>query len=74
MFDTRDIPEFFHSITFDNGITVEFNHESTLNFYNSDEEMIMQLDPVDMTTIYATYRAMVREHLEEDGWSNQEIL
>ena len=74
MFDTRDIPEFFHSITFDNGITVEFNHESTLNFYNSDEEMIMQLDPIDMTTIYATYRAMVREYLEEDVWSNKEIL
>jgi hypothetical protein len=74
MFDTQDVPDFFHSITFDNGIIVEFNHESTIMFYNSDDERIMQLDPSDMMILYSAYRGMVREKLEEDGWSNKEIL
>jgi hypothetical protein len=74
VFDTRDIPDFFRSITLDNGISIEFNEESTINFYDSNDEKIMQLDPTDLTTLYATYRAMVRERLEEDAWSNKEIL
>jgi len=74
MFDTRDIPDFFHSITFANGICAEFNEESTIIFYNSDDEKIMSIDPSDMMALYASYRAMVRERLEEEGWSNKEIL
>lgn len=69
MFDTRDIPDFFHSITFGNGICVEFNEESTINFYDSDDEKIIQLDPSDLTTLYYAYRGMVRERLEEKTWS-----
>ena len=74
MFDTRDIPDFFHSIILDDGTIVEFNQESTIMFYNSDEERIMQLDPSDLMVLYASYRAMVRERLEERMWSNKEIL
>lgn len=73
MFDTRDIPDFFRSITFDNGNIAEFNEESMIMFYNSDEEKIMQLDPADLTTLYATYRAMVRERLEEGMWGDESI-
>lgn len=68
MFDTRDIPDFFHGITFDNGISVEFNEESTINFYDSNNEMIMRLDPSDLTTLYGAYRVMIREILEEKAW------
>lgn len=68
MFDTQDIPDFFHSMTFDNGIIVEFNQESMIMFYNSDDEKIMQLDPGDLTMLYAAYRAMVREGMEECAW------
>ena len=71
MFDTRDIPDFFHSITFDNGICTEFDEESTINFYDSNGEIMMRLDPSDLTTIYAAYRAMVRERLEEEVWSTR---
>jgi hypothetical protein len=75
MFDTRDIPDFFNSITFDNGICVEFNEESMIIFYDSnDDGEVMRLDPSDLTTLYSAYRGMVREKLEEDGWSNKEIL
>ena len=73
MFDTQDIPDFFHSITFDNGICVEFNEASTINFYNSDDEKIMQLDPSDIMILYSAHRGMVRERFEEDMWSNKEI-
>ena len=73
MFDTRDIPDFFHSITFDNGIIAEFNEESTIMFYNSDEEKIMQLDPSDLMILYSAYRGMVRERLEEEMWDNKAI-
>jgi hypothetical protein len=73
MFDTRDIPDFFRSITFGNGICVEFNEESTIIFYDSDDEKIMQLDPSDLTTLYSAYRGMTRECLEEEMWSNKEI-
>ena len=66
-------PDFFHSFTFDNGIIVEFNDESTINFYNIGEELVMTLDPSDLTTLYAAYRAMIRENLEEDRWSDHTI-
>ena len=71
MFDIQDIPDFFRSITFDNRISVEFNEKSTINFYDSDDEMIMQLDPSDLTTLYAAHRAMVREIMEEDIWTDK---
>lgn len=73
MFETQDVPDFFHSITFDSGITVEFNNESPINFYDSDDERIMQLDPSDMMILYSAYRGMVRERLEEEVWSDKEI-
>lgn len=72
MFDTQDVPDFFHSITFDNGIIVEFNNESMLLFYNTDEEEVMRLDPADLTTLYSAYRGMVRERCEESAWSGEE--
>ena len=67
------VPDFFHSFTFDNGIIVEFNKESTINFYNTEEELIMRLDPSDLTTLYAAHRAMVREIMEEGVWSDHTI-
>ena len=72
MFDTRDIPDFFHSMTFDNEICAEFNEESTINFYNSDDEKIMQLDPSDLMILYSAHRGMVRERLEEDRWAQSD--
>jgi len=64
----------FHSIAFDNGIYTEFGHDSTIMFYNSNDKMIMQLDPSDLMVIYASHRAMVRECMEEGVWSNKELL
>lgn len=74
MFATQDIPDFFHRITFDNGISVEFNQESTVNFYDSDDEEIMRIDPSDVMIIYQAYRGMVRERCEEDGWRGEESV
>jgi len=69
MFDVRSVPDFFHSITFENGVSVEFNEESTIMFYNQDsDEPIMMLDPSDLSTIYAAYRMLVKERLEESCW------
>lgn len=74
MIDTQNIPDFFRSMAFDTGITAEFNHESLIMFYNSDDEEIMRLDPNDVMILYSAYRGMVRERLEERMWSNKEIL
>lgn len=68
----EDDPDFFHSMTFGDGVTAEFNNISTVMFYNSDGERIMQLDPGDMMMLYAAYRAMVREGLEEEAWHGEE--
>jgi len=73
MFDTRiPIPDFFKSITFDNGVVVEFNEESNIRFYNDvEDEAIMCLDPSDLSTLYASYRNMVKEQIEERHWSGK---
>jgi len=75
MFDRRPVPGFFQSITFGNDITVEFNEESTINFYDkSSDEAIMRFDPTDLSTLYAAYRTMVRERLEEARWRGEELI
>ena len=65
------IPDFFRSITFGNGIIVEFNEESTINFYNANEELIIRIDPEDLSTLYSAYRGMIRERMEERLWSGK---
>lgn len=54
------------------GITVFFDRNSTVQFYNKekDDELVMQLDPSDLKAIYAAYRLMEKEALEEEKISS----
>lgn len=75
MFDKRTplIPDFFRSIIFDSGVSVEFDSESLISFYNVDNDgLVIRLDPSELTTLYAAYRAMVKERLEEERWGSAE--
>ena len=67
MIDTS-IMDYKRSITFDNGICAEFNEESLIMFYNEDDELIMMLDPSDLSTLYHAYRGMIREHIDAMRW------
>ena len=62
------IMDFKRSIAFDNGICAEFNEESLIMFYNEDDELIMMLDPADLSTLYHAYRGMIKEHIEAMRW------
>ena len=68
MFDIPSI-DYKRSIMFDNGICAEFNEESLIMFYNEDDELIMMLDPADLSTLYHAYRGMIKEHIEAMRWS-----
>jgi len=71
MFDTSII-DYKRSITFDNGICAEFNDESLIIFYDSDtDEEITSIDPADLSTLYHTYRGMIKERMEESQWSGK---
>ena len=66
-----DMPsiDYKRSIAFDNGICAEFNEESLIMFYNEDDELIMMLDPSDLSTLYHAYRGMIKEHIDAMRWS-----
>lgn len=68
------IPEHDHEFSFENKVNVSFGYGTLIDFYDEDDTLLFSLDPSDLSVIYAAYRAMVREKLEEDGWSNKEIL
>lgn len=73
MFDKRIVPDFFYTITFDNGITAEFNEESQISFYGVDgDESILRIDPSDLSTLHSAYRTMVKERIEEERWGRSE--
>lgn len=43
--------------------TVEFDEESLIQFYDG-YELVLQIDPNDLSVIYGAYRQMVREEEE----------
>lgn len=46
-------------IVLNSGRSVEFDERSIINFYDSDDELIMYLNPSELTAIYAAFHAMV---------------
>lgn len=45
-------------------ITVTFSRESTIQFYNKDGELIMSMDPTDLSALYGAHRQMTREYID----------
>lgn len=49
-------------------LAVTFNETSTIQFYNPEtEEIVLQLDPSELSIIYGAYRQMEREQLEDEA-------
>ena len=44
----------------------EFEENSTITFYDKDENMVYQIDPTDLTALYGAYRQMIKENIEEE--------
>lgn len=53
----------FDSLLFKD-FTVEFENDSTISFYNENEEEILRLQPEVIKAIYATHRLMELENIE----------
>jgi len=58
------------SIKTGGGILVEFNEQSTINFYDKEEELVCMIDPTDLSNIYGAWCQMVKERLEENKIKN----
>ena len=53
-----------------NGLIVAFNETSKIEFFDKDDECIFMLDPSELSILYAAYRTMVKETIEEENWHN----
>lgn len=47
------------------GVKVFFDEGSTIQFYK-DEELILQMDPAELSILYGAYRQMEREQIEDE--------
>ena len=50
---------------FPNKVLVIFDNESTIKFYKKDE-LILQLDPSELSVLWASYKAMAEESYQND--------
>ena len=64
-------PEHTGEFTFESGINISFGDGSMIDFYNEEDDLILRMDPEEISIIYSSYRAMVRERLEEQMWSGR---
>lgn len=49
------------------GVDVVFDEESLIQFCKGDD-IILSLDPTDLSTVYGAYRQMQKERIEEETW------
>jgi len=45
---------------------IEFDEISTIKFYSDEDEMLVQIDPTDLTALYGAWCQMRKEQIEEE--------